>query len=104
MGNYLMGSGLGQWKEGKAYEITFIVTEDCNLRCTYCYQAHKNNKHKMTFDIAKKAVDYVLGNPQIFNAEAVLWDFIGGEPLLEIELIDKIVDYIKINSYKSGHK
>lgn len=104
MDNYLMGSGLGQWKEGKAYEITFIVTEDCNLRCTYCYQAHKNNKHKMTFDIAKKAVDYVLGNPQIFDAEAVLWDFIGGEPLLEIELIDKIVDYIKINSYKSGHK
>lgn len=102
--NYLMGSGISQWKEGKAYEVTFIVTEDCNLRCSYCYQVHKNNKHRMSFDVAKKAIDYLLDNPQMFDAEAVLWDFIGGEPLLEIDLIDRIMDYIKIRTYKLGHK
>lgn len=99
-----MGSGLSQWKEGKAYEVTFIVTEDCNLRCSYCYQVHKNNKHRMTFEIAKKAIDYLLDNPQMFDAEGVLWDFIGGEPLLEIDLIDQIMDYIKIKTYKLEHK
>lgn len=104
MSSYLMGSGLSQWKEGKAYEVTFIVTEDCNLRCSYCYQVHKNNKHRMTFEIAKKAIDYLLDNPQMFDAEGVLWDFIGGEPLLEIDLIDQIMDYIKIKTYKLGHK
>ena len=103
-GNYLMGSGISQWKEGKAYEVTFIVTEDCNLRCSYCYEVHKNEKHRMSFDVAKKAIDYLLDNPQMFNAEAVLWDFIGGEPLLEIDLIDRIMDYIKIKTYKLGHK
>lgn len=92
MSSYLMGSGLSQWKEGKAYEVTFIVTEDCNLRCSYCYQVHKNNKHRMTFEIAKKAIDYLLDNPQMFDAEGVLWDFIGGEPLLEIDLIDQIAN------------
>lgn len=101
--NYLMGSGISQWKEGKAYEVTFIVTEDCNLRCSYCYQVHKNNKHRMSFETAKKAIDYLLENPEMFSAEAVLWDFIGGEPLLEIDLIDQIMDYIKIKTYKMGH-
>lgn len=52
--NYLMGCGNEQWKEGKAYEVTFIVTEDCNLRCSYCYEVHKNNKKRMSFEIAKK--------------------------------------------------
>lgn len=104
MESYKMGAGIKQWKDGKAYEVTFIVTEDCNLRCSYCYQVHKNNKHKMSFDTAKKVVDYLLDNPELYDAEGVVWDFIGGEPLLEIDLIDRIVDYIKIKSYKIGHK
>lgn len=101
---YLMGSPIEQWQEGKAYEVTFIVTEDCNLRCSYCYQIHKNNKNRMSLETAKKAVDYLLDNSEIYKAEAVIWDFIGGEPLLEIELIDKLCDYIKVKTYKMGHK
>lgn len=27
--------------------------------------------------------------------ESVIWDFIGGEPFLEIDLIDRICDYLK---------
>ncbi|MGX9755332.1 radical SAM peptide maturase, CXXX-repeat target family [Clostridioides difficile] len=102
--DYLMGCGSEQWKEGKAYEVTFIVTEDCNLRCSYCYEVHKNNKKRMTFETAKKSVDYILDNEELYDAPAVIWDFIGGEPLLEIELIDKISDYIKIQSYRKKHK
>lgn len=104
MQNYLMGSNVRQWKEGRAYEVTFIVTEDCNLRCSYCYQVHKNNKHKMTIEVAKKAVDYLLSHPDLYDTDAVIWDFIGGEPLLEIDLIDQIVDYIKLESFKKQHK
>ena len=39
--------------------VTFQVTEDCNLACTYCYQIHKTKK-RMSFDTAKKAVDMLL--------------------------------------------
>ncbi|KAA5806826.1 radical SAM protein [Thermoanaerobacterium thermosaccharolyticum] len=91
------------WKNGMAKTITFCVTEDCNLNCKYCYMNGKNSKNKMTFDIAKKAVDYILSNREMVNDEAVVWEFIGGEPLLEIELIDKISDYIKIQMYKNNH-
>lgn len=84
-----MGKGVSEWKSGEAYNITFIVTEDCNLRCKYCYQVHKNNKRRMNINTAKKAVDYFLDNADFFSAKAVIWDFIGGEPLLEMDLIDK---------------
>ena len=49
----------------------------------------------MSFDIAKLAVDRVLSTEEMFPEEKVVWDFIGGEPLLEIELIDMIVEYIE---------
>lgn len=57
----------------------------------------------MPFEIAQKAIDYILDNPQFFNEEFVTFDFIGGEPFLEIDLIDKICDYIKIELYRRQH-
>ena len=33
----------------------------------------------------------------------MIWEFIGGEPFLEIDLIDKISDYIKVEMYKRNH-
>lgn len=102
--DYVFGAGIKDWNAGKAYSVTFIVTEDCNLRCKYCYQVHKNNKKQMSFEVAKKAVDHLLNNPDIFDAESVIWEFIGGEPLLELDLIDKICDYIKIQTYIRKHK
>ena len=83
--------------------ITFIVTKDCQLACKYCYLVGKNNKEKMTWETAKKAIDYILDNETEFPEDGVVWDFIGGEPLLEVELIDKICDYIKIELYRRNH-
>lgn len=91
------------WQQGMAKNITFIVTKDCQLACKYCYLVGKNNKETMTWDIAKKAIDYLLGNEKQFNEESVIWDFIGGEPFLEIDLIDKICDYIKSEMFRRNH-
>ena len=57
----------------------------------------------MSWDVAKKAIDYILMRETEFREESVVWDFIGGEPFLEIELIDKICDYIKIELFKRNH-
>ena len=58
----------------------------------------------MSWEVAKKTIDYVLDNEWYFNEESVIWDFIGGEPFLEIDLIDQICDYIKIELFKRNHK
>lgn len=95
----------GVWKEGVGKEITFIVTKDCQLACKYCYLVGKNANERMTFDVAKRAIDYILSheNDNIFATESVIWDFIGGEPFLEIDLITDIVNYIKTEMFRLNH-
>ena len=79
--------------------ITFQITNACNLRCSYCYEHHKSTE-KMTLETGKKIVDYILnlyedGTSDFVNRDtkALILDFIGGEPLLEAELIEHICDY-----------
>ena len=52
---YKVGSPIPIWKEGMAQTLTFIVTEDCNLRCKYCYITHKSSGKKMNFVSFKKS-------------------------------------------------
>lgn len=92
-----------QWKEGAAKNITFIVTKDCQLACKYCYLVGKNSKERMSYEVAKKTVDFILNHEKDFPEKSVIWDFIGGEPFIEIELIDRIVDYIKTELYMRNH-
>lgn len=86
-----------------AKSITFIVTKDCQLACKYCYLVGKNEKERMSFEVAKQAIDYILERKEEFKEESVVWDFIGGEPFLEIELIDKICDYLKLRMFELNH-
>lgn len=91
------------WQGGIAKSITFIVTKDCQLACKYCYLVGKNSNEKMSWEVAKSSVDYILSHREIFKEDSVVWDFIGGEPFLEIELIDKICDYIKLETFRLNH-
>lgn len=91
------------WKSGIAKNITFIVTKDCQLACKYCYLVGKNEKERMSWSTAKASIDYILDRENDFREESVIWDFIGGEPFLEIDLIDRICDYIKTEMYRRGH-
>lgn len=85
--------------------ITFVVTEKCNLNCSYCYETHKSNK-SMSKEIAKQSIDFIFndkltnGYLETDNCESVILDFIGGEPLLEIDLMDYIVDYFKLKAFE----
>jgi uncharacterized protein len=91
------------WQSAKAKSITFIVTKDCQLACKYCYLVGKNDKERMSWEVAKTSVDYILDHEEEFREESVIWDFIGGEPFLEIDLIDKICDYIKKELFRRNH-
>lgn len=91
------------WKAGDSKSITFIVTKDCQLACKYCYLVGKNSKERLSWKTAKKAIDFLLNHEDDFKEESVIWDFIGGEPFLEIDLIDQICDYIKAEMFRLNH-
>ena len=93
----------GTWQEGMAKTITFIVTKDCQLACKYCYLVGKNEKERMSWEVAKQAIDYIFDHEQDYPEKSVIFDFIGGEPFLEIDLIDRICDYIKKELFRRSH-
>ena len=95
--------GSKSWQEGLSKNITFIVTKDCQLACKYCYLVGKNSKERMPWEVARQAIDYILDHEDEFREESVVWDFIGGEPFLEIDLIDKICDYLKTEMFRKNH-
>jgi uncharacterized protein len=61
----------------------------------------KNISERMSWETAKKAIDYILNEP--FKEQSVIFDFIGGEPFLEIDLIDQICDYLKLQLFETNH-
>lgn len=103
MGEMQIREDARAWQSGMAKNITFIVTKDCQLACKYCYLVGKNVKERMSWETAKIFIDYVLSHEDDFPEESVIWDFIGGEPFLEIDLIDKICDYLKQRMFELNH-
>lgn len=93
------------WDNGLTQEITFIVTKDCQLACKYCYLVGKNSSERMTATTAKEAVDFILSQEydEFFASSAVVFDFIGGEPFLEIDLIDEVCDYLGAQMKARNH-
>lgn len=81
-------------------EVTFQVTNKCNLRCDYCYEHHKGPE-SMSLETGKRIVDLLIrmweeDKPGGFiskKTKTVILDFIGGEPLLEAPLVSDICDY-----------
>lgn len=92
------------------HNVTFQVTDACNLACTYCYQINKHN-NVMPFEVAKEFIDLLLEKDNentkqyidSWNSKAVAIEFIGGEPLLQIDLIDKISDYFVEKCIELNH-
>ena len=81
--------------------VTFQVTDDCNLRCSYCYQINKGH-HKMPFSVAKEFINLLFENSEqtqqyidTSQCDGITLEFIGGEPFLEVELIDQIIEYFQ---------
>lgn len=90
---------------------TINITEDCNLRCKYCYETEKRPR-TIDLDVARKYVDLILSeeldklktdkNINLFNTGLIL-DFIGGDALINPQLIDNIIEYFQYRAWKIKH-
>lgn len=85
--------------------LLLVLTEKCNFRCEYCVYSDKYpdemtySQEEMSIETAQMAVDEYV---QLFRERvkrgftkrpSIL--FYGGEPLLRMELIKQVVDYVK---------
>lgn len=68
-----------------------LVTQDCNLRCSYCYIGKR--PRKMSLATARRIVDFVYARTP--ERETLKFGFFGGEPLLEFPLIRKITGLVE---------
>jgi len=91
-----------------ARQLILNVTEDCNLRCKYCIYSdnykltRKPSKNVMTLETGKKAIDYFFKlNEKLASrnpGKKISIGFYGGEPLLSLSTIDKLVQYAQKNT------
>jgi len=83
--------------------IGFEVTDSCNLQCFYCtYGCFYNNydyrgNRKINFEQAKLLIDYLIKKTNTSANESfvnnIYVSFYGGEPLLNMDFIKKMVYY-----------
>jgi len=66
--------------------LGIVVTADCNIRCTYCFQDRKQPAH-MPWATMSAALDLLPRSPR----RLVPVSFLGGEPLLGFALISRAV-------------
>lgn len=87
----------------------YIMTGfNCNLRCTYCYENLDNTKIT-DIEKIKEFVLYRLEQEQNhqeqgFAQDELMVDFIGGEPFLNPEMLDEVMQFVLDNAYKFGFR
>jgi uncharacterized protein len=94
-------------------QVTFNTTENCNLACSYCYEINKKPR-TLTLDKAKKFVDILLSDPdpiQVMGTDdywmlkqGLTLDFIGGDALIDVELVDSILEYFQDRVWELGSR
>ena len=66
---------------------TIYTTTFCNAHCHYCFE-DSFARERMTLQVANRIINYILNNQGDIKKLYVIW--FGGEPLLNINIIDKI--------------
>jgi len=74
----------------RPYQLTLLLTELCNLRCSYCH-CDKKFLASMRPQTAHKAIDEVMEARPAEEPLNIL--LMGGEPFLAFPLIQDVVDY-----------
>lgn len=86
---------MSELRKGLRFSPTLCVTHSCNLDCVYCYQAHDGG-HRMSLEVACGCIDWIFAHIPA-DMCGVEISFIGGEPLIEFDLIRQVYDYTLAN-------
>jgi len=86
-------------------QCLLMVVQSCNLACSYCYGGDSGQYHMKGFmskSMAEKCFHYFLSNsPDNMDIKLL---FVGGEPLLNMEVIEHVIDLWEKLKYKYPYK
>lgn len=71
--------------------LMLYLTEDCNLRCTYCFV--NKAPRRMSRPTGRRAIDFFLSQDVSGAAYDLQLNFFGGEPFLETDLMEELCRY-----------
>lgn len=78
----------------KRRNVTIIITHNCNLNCLYCYEKYKSSK-TMPIELAKKIIQQEFSYAALnHNYDEIEFDFMGGEPFIEFNMIQEILEWV----------
>jgi len=83
----------GMMMDAVRRSIMLMITEKCNLRCTYCYEDHQRTG-SMDFDTAVSILERELPRADAGH-ELIRLEFFGGEIVLNFKLIRQVYEYIE---------
>ena len=86
---YTQKSNKHEWK--KELTCWLHITNDCNLRCKYCY-IHKTHSN-MPNCIIYQSIDKMLESCRKHNYSALTLMLVGGEPLMRFDTVKEIISY-----------
>ena len=88
-------------EQSELSSFTLLVTEQCNLRCNYCYISRR--PLAMSAGTARRAVDFAFEQPPDSKCDGMLsFCFFGGEPLLADSIIRETCEYARQRSGQTG--
>jgi len=82
----------------KQFGLVLMVDHACNLRCTYCYAGKKSDR-TMPLEIGQTAIDRTIAS--IEPGGKLELGFSGGEPLMQAELVSKLIGYARRQTHLS---
>ena len=79
-----------------ALHLNVYVTDDCNRKCSYCYNPkEETNKDNMTIDTALKVADWIGNCCYNENVQNFRCHFLGGEPFLNLPAVFGLIDTVE---------
>lgn len=79
------------------------VAHTCNLNCSYCFASqgkYHGEDALMSFEVGKQALDFLVANSGTRKNLEV--DFFGGEPLMNWDVVKKLVEYARSIEKENG--
>lgn len=101
--SYLPSDGVAGHNPDGGYPavLSLRVSENCNLKCRYCYNKdnalNTNGLKYMSLKTAQRAIDFFISWAKKDEMEII---FFGGEPLLNYPTIKEVINYAKSKKNK----